>query len=232
MGLCPWNSLSVGRADTWVLAVLWAEGCHRGMDKCIGSTLFHSLSPWETLLPWCSPLSWLFLAYLSILCPILVSRDCVCLLTKRWTPPGQGPAFLSYAPAVPVTWSTPVSPSWTHQLWEVRCICYARGEEAGRRSRENRDSVAAICFRAETCSEFWRFHSTLFIWKKSTFCISPLTRRNPTLGGSSFQSHVLLALVILAHSGLRSQLGIVGPNRSLAPEMLWNFYKVSSEAGD
>ena len=102
----------------------------------------------------------------------------------------------------------------------------------GRRSRENRDSVAAICFRVETCSQFWRFHSTLFIWKKSTFCISPLTRRNPTLGGNSFQSHVLLALVILAHSGLRSQLGIVDPNRSLAPEMLWNFYKVSSEAGD
>lgn len=109
---------------------------------------------------------------------------------------------------------------------QVHMLC------SGRRSRENRDSVAAICFRAETCSEFWRFHSTLFIWKKSTFCISPLTRRNPTLGGSSFQSHVLLALVILAHSGLRSQLGIVGPNRSLAPEMLWNFYKVSSEAGD
>ena len=72
----------------------------------------------------------------------------------------------------------------------------------------------------------------MFIWKKSAFYISPLTRRNLTLGGSSFQSHVLLALVILAHSGLRSQLGIVGPNRSLAPEMLWNFYKVSSEAGD
>lgn len=52
------------------------------------------------------------------------------------------------------------------------------------------------------------------------------------MGENSFQSHVLLALVILAHSGLRSQLGIVGPNRSLAPETLWNFYKVSSEAGD
>lgn len=52
------------------------------------------------------------------------------------------------------------------------------------------------------------------------------------MGENSFQSHVLLALVVLAHSGLRSQLGIVGPNRSLAPETLWNVYKVSGEAGD
>ena len=89
-----------------------------------------------------------------------------------------------------------------------------------------------VFFGKETCSGILRFHSTLFIWKKSTFFITPLLRRNPTLGENSFQSHVLLDLVVLAHSGLRSQLGIVGPNRSLAPEMLWNIYKVSSEAGD
>lgn len=87
-------------------------------------------------------------------------------------------------------------------------------------------------FRTETCNGLLRFHSILFIWKKSTFFITPSSRRNPTLGENKSQSHVLLALVILAHSGLRSQLGTVSPNRSLAPEMLWNFYRAHSEAGD
>lgn len=120
-------------------------------------------------------------------------------------------------------------PKWNSPTWgrQVHLLCL------GRRSREDRNPCSSnLFFRTETCSEFWRLPSTLFTWKKSTFFITPLTRRNPTLGGNSFQSHVLLALVILAHSGLRSQLGIVGPNGSLAPEMLWNFYKVSSEAGE
>lgn len=152
----------------------------------------------------------------------LISPECAYLPTR------QVPAFLVSAATVPSTQPSLVSPRWTQRSLgrHVHFLCL-RGE-----GREDRNLCSGnLFFRTETCSGILRFHSTLFIWKESTFFITS-PRRNPTLGGNSFQSHVLLALVILAHSGLRSQLGIVGPNRSFAPEMFWNSYKVSREAGD
>lgn len=165
---------------------------------------------------------------LSILCLVLVSRECACLPARQWTPQDKGPAFLVWASQCPARSPLQSAQAELSSFGKIGAFLCLR-----RRSRKNRNLCSNnLFFRTETCSETWRFHSTLFIWKKSTFFITPLTRRNPTLGGNSFQSQFLLALVILAHSGLRSQLGIVGPNRSLAPEMLWNFYKVISEAGD
>lgn len=152
-----------------------------------------SAAPCSTLCPHGRPsflgaLLWLGCSSLitGILCPILVSRDCVCLLTKRWTPQDRDlPSFLCTCSAQ--HWSTPVSPSWTHQLWGGQVyVC------SGRRSRENRDSVAADLFQSRNLQ--WVLEvSFLCSSGKSQYSVSlPWLEETPTLGGSSFKATFFL----------------------------------------